>query len=82
MFVLVFREASSFAVLQLMTPKEGDYELHTMAVLRAGKFEEFVSLFLDVLKPAQSSDACKSIACMVSQLTSMCLVKTAAKVLI
>ena len=67
-------------MLQLMTPRAGDYDSHTMAVLRAGKIEEFVRFFLHVLRPADSVDACKNVASMISQLTSMCLSKSPAKV--
>ncbi len=74
------REASAFVVLQLMTPRAGDYDSHAMAVLRAGKLDEFAQNFLSILNASSNSNACKNVAGMISQLTSLCLTRKTTKV--
>ena len=62
-----------------MTPRNGDYGAYTMAVIRAGTLEEMTSLFKSSL-PMGTAATVRNVALMVSQLTSLCLAKSAAKV--
>ena len=63
-----------------MTPRAGDYDSHAMAVLRAGKLDEFAQNFLSILNASSNSNACKNVAGMISQLTSLCLTRKTTKV--
>ena len=58
-----------------MLPQPGDSALHTMAVLRAGRLDAIAQQCLSTLQSG-GAEACRHVAAIVSQITSMCLSKS------
>ena len=69
------RDASACCLAQLVVPQPGDAASHTMAVLRAGKMDVIAQHCAAALRTG-SADACRHVAAIVSQITSMCLLKS------